>query len=160
MKLQSRLCQAPLIVEASPVLNLFSVVKICHAVIYGVRALFVAARRGVGWRCLQLPPVVGHLVLFRSSYWVRWTKEKSLLFVQGSMSHLFTLIMFESTRRGQSLGRWNVDPVYAALLCTGLFVRSGLTICSAGASPKGTLISSISSSRFGGGLSSKSNALP
>jgi hypothetical protein len=47
MKLQSRLCQAPL-VQASPVLNLFSVVTFSKSVIlssrmiYGVRALFVA----------------------------------------------------------------------------------------------------------------------
>jgi hypothetical protein len=47
------------------------------------------------------------------------TKEKSCFFVQGSLSHLFTLILFEPTRRGQTLGRWNVDPVYAAFLWTG-----------------------------------------
>ena len=54
MKLQSRLCQTPLVqlVQASPVLNLFSVVtflKICHPVQLNdlcVRIFFVAARRG------------------------------------------------------------------------------------------------------------------
>ena len=38
-------------------------------------------------------------------------------------------------------GGWNVDPVYIAYLWTGLFMPSGLTIYSAGAIPRGTLIS-------------------
>jgi hypothetical protein len=135
--------------------------------IYGVRTFFVAARWGnestycsSGGACGcggRPPPVCSARVAGSDELWQ--TKENLVLFVQGSLTHLFTLILFEPTRRGQTLGRWNVDPVHAALLWTGLFVRSGLTICSAGASPKGTLISSISSSRFGGGLSSKSNAL-
>ena len=123
--------------------------------IYGVRVFIVAACR----TCLRSQLSVTFGVLFRSSYY--WQTKKnlvSLFFVQGSLTHPFALILFEPTRRGQRVGRWRVDPVHTALLWTGCFVRSGLTICSAGAGPKGTLISSISSSRFGGGLSSKSNA--
>lgn len=103
MKLQFRLSQAPL-----------SLVQ---------RENFFCGRSS-GQRIKLAVPVVDYLVfvpleLLRPMKSSGRQKKDLVFFVQGSLSHLFTLILFEPTRRGQTLGRWNVDPVYAALLWTG-----------------------------------------
>lgn len=133
--------------------------------IYGVRTLLVAARRGDestrpgGAYSRHQRSATSCLLLLGPTSSGR--QRKIWLFVQGSLSHVFTLMLFEPTRRGQSLGRWSVDPVSAALLCAGLFVRSGLNdLLGRRKSERHADFINLVIPGFGGGLSSKSNALP
>jgi hypothetical protein len=87
--------------------------------IYVVRTFFVAARRGkAGGACICSGRPLVFVPLELMGPMNSGRQEKNLVLCSRSLSHLFTLILFEPTRRGQSLGRWNVDPVYAALLWT------------------------------------------
>jgi hypothetical protein len=89
--------------------------------IYGVGNLSVAARRrrqqiNVAGGAMGRPPV-GPLVLFPLALLGPMRSATDVLFEIAESS--CTLMLFEPARRGQTLGRWNVDPVYIALLWTG-----------------------------------------
>jgi hypothetical protein len=72
-----------------------------------------------GWRCYSSGgrPPVGPLVLFPLALLGPMSSATDVLFEIAESS--FTLMLFEPARRGQTFGRWNVDPVYIALLWTG-----------------------------------------